>query len=179
MTSASVNSRCTCTSYNQLIAYEVCLLSRKFEVWLCRFRFILRLARNRPSKVAIAASSSVLPLFFRYRSFFLCSSAIAASSSVLPLFFLCCCCCCYCDLCFRSRGYLVASYDSSYTAARAASALLPQLQQLRSCLLQCAAHFSNYVPRSVVCTSAASSCELHRWSGKVKVSSHSFGSCWS
>ena len=125
------------------------------------------------------ASRSQPPVEGCYRSFFLCSSAIAASSSVLPLFFLCCCCCCYCDLCFRSRGYLVASYDSSYTAARAASALLPQLQQLRSCLLQCAAHFSNYVPRSVVCTSAASRCELHRWSGKVKVSSHSFGSCWS
>ena len=54
---------------------------------------------------------------------------------------------CCCDMCLRSGGCPVASCDSPYTGARAASAccLLPQL---RSCLLQCSAYVSNYVPRS-------------------------------
>ena len=82
---------------------------------LCRFWFILLLARNRPSKLAFAASSSIT----------------ATTSNC-------------CDLCLRSRVCPVASYDTSDTAARAASACC-LLQQLQSCLLKCAAYFSNYM----------------------------------
>ena len=53
----------------------------------------------------------------------------ACHRSFFLYYYLCCCC----DLCLRSRGCPVASYDSSYTAASEASARC-LLQQLRSCL---------------------------------------------
>ena len=71
----------------------------------------------------------------------------------------------------------MALYGSSYTAASAAYACC-SLHQLRSCLLQRAASFtSTYILQQVRFflsnaagrTSATSSCEFHRLSGKYKL----------
>ena len=111
----------------------------------------LFLAPNRPSKFAIEASSST-----------------TTTTTYC------------CDLCLRSRGCSVASYNSSYTAARAASACC-LLQQLRSWLLL--AYFSNYVKTmyqgQFLWTYVSQNwSEFHRWSGKEQVSCHNFGCFW-
>ena len=54
------------------------------------------------------------------------------------------------------------------------------ISHIRRCLLQCAAYFSkvNIFQDTAVRTSAASSCDFHRWSGKLQASCHNFGCFW-
>ena len=87
----------------------------------------VRTSSNQLYLLAVGAVRGVtLPLLY---CLFCFAPVKACHRSFFLYYYLCCCC----DLCLRSRGCPVASYDSSYTAASEASARC-LLQQLRSCL---------------------------------------------
>ena len=71
----------------QVPTNRICFLSRQVEVWLCRFWYSLFLARNRPSKLAIAASS---PTATTTINTVICVSDLGLSGGITRLGVYCC-----------------------------------------------------------------------------------------